>query len=595
MNSFYEKLCRISTAVLKPIVENIVLFCTLNVMLMLPQSMSMNMTWSIIFESVCFNSCVIYLAISLKYFKIRNSYCIGCILHYIAVAFLVMLSLVNVFLFKNFAAVLHTTVIQLIRETTSQESSGFVKTYILSTSTLLIVFGYIVVLVATYLLQAYLRKFSVLLANKCYFKISPVLLLLLMLLLLPPTIKNTQWLGPSFEKKYGGITTNVGSNPIFLLVNALWQIHEEQSQFDTCADVCESIEIDSCSYSSPNIVLIIGESHIKNHSNLYGYKLPTNPRLSQLDNLYVFNDVISYVNLTSACFKNFMSCASSDEEGVQWCDVPLFPAVFKKAGYNVAFWSNQFVSGVSKAWYASDATMFDVPRIEKSSFDHRNSSNNQFDEYILNDYVEKRSQVENEKNNLIIFHLIGQHIMPREHFPASRAVFSIADYNNRTDLTSVQKQEVADYDNATLYNDSIVSEIIQMYKDKDAVVIYFSDHGDEVNDFRPHVGRSNDFEEIGAPVFHAMLDVPFMVYVTDKYKQLHPELAEAIALSVNRPFMTDDISHMLMELAGIHTKWYNPKRSLINKDFNIHRRRLVTNQSLYDRYDYDQYCNTSVK
>lgn len=595
MNSFYEKLCGISTAVLKPVVENIVLFCTLNVMLMLPQSMSMQMSWSIIFESVCFNSCVIYLVLAIKYLKIQNSYCIGSILHYIAVAFLVMLSLVNVFLFKNFAAVLHTYIIQLIAETNNQESSEFASTYIFTKSTILLVFGYIVALVITYLMQHFFNKISMPKIKAWYHKCTPILLLLSIGIVVVPTIRNLKWLGPSYNNNFFGGRECLGSNPIFLLANAIWQNEGESYQYDICADVCESIEIDSCSYNSPNIVLIIGESYIKSHSSLYGYKLQTNPRLSQLDNLYVFNDVISYVNLTSVCFKNFMTCASTDDKKVEWCDAPLFPAVFNKAGYNVVFWTNQFITSVGRTWAEPDATMFDKPRISAACFDHRNSTTYINDGGIIDDYKKCRNEIEDSTNNLVIFHLIGQHVSCSDRYPESQTHFTTDDYAYRKDLSVQEKQTVAEYDNATLYNDSIVFEITNMYKDKDAVVIYFSDHGEEVYDFQHRAGRMNDFKEVGAPVFHAQLDVPFMVYVSDLYKQLHPELAEAIASSVNRPFMTDDISHMLMELAGIHTKWYNPKRSLINKDFNTHRRRIVYSRSRMEYYDYDQYCNTSVK
>ena len=595
MNPFYEKLCRISTAALKPVLENIVLFCTLNIMLMLPQSMSMNMTWNIILESTCFNSCVIYLALALKYLKIRNSYCIGHVLHYIVVAFLVMLSLVNVFLFKNFAAMLHTYIIQLIAETNNQESSEFAQTYIFTESTFLLVLEYIIALLVTYLLQHFVNKISIQKINSWYYKCSPAILLLSVMFVVVPTIKNLKWFGPSYEINFSGCCGHLGSNPIFMLVNAMWQNHDEQSQYDTCAEYCESIEIDSCKFSSPNIVLIIGESYIKSHSSLYGYKLPTNPRLSQLDNLYVFNDVISFCNLTSYCFKNFMTCAGTDEEGIKWCDAPLFPAVFKKSGYNVIFWTNQFVSKVGRAWYEQGSTMFDRPKIDSASFNHRNSEMYQHDVGIIDDYKEVRSEIEPPTNNLVIFHLIGQHGAFSARYPQSQTHFSIDDYEYRTDLSAQEKQTVAEYDNATLYNDSIVSEIIDMYKEKDAVVIYFSDHGEEVYDFQHRTGRMNDFKEVGAPVFHAQLDVPFLVYVSDKYRQLHPELAESIASSVNRPFMTSDISHMLMDLAGIRTKWYNPKRSLINKNFNLHRHRIVYSRSRMEYYDYDEYCKTSVE
>ena len=40
----------------------------------------------------------------------------------------------------------------------------------------------------------------------------------------------------------------------------------------------KAVTVDSCSHTSNNIVLVIGESYIRNHSQLYGYKLQTTPR-----------------------------------------------------------------------------------------------------------------------------------------------------------------------------------------------------------------------------------------------------------------------------------------------------------------------------
>lgn len=50
--------------------------------------------------------------------------------------------------------------------------------------------------------------------------------------------------------------------------------------------------------------------------------------------------------------------------------------------------------------------------------------------------------------------------------------------------------------------------------------------------------------------------------------------------------MTDDIPQVLMDLAGINSKWTIPIRSLLNENYDSSRHRLVAN----GRYDYDQIC-----
>lgn len=53
---------------------------------------------------------------------------------------------------------------------------------------------------------------------------------------------------------------------------------------------------------------------------------------------------------------------------------------------------------------------------------------------------------------------------------------------------------------------------------------------------------------------HCLFDIPFIVYCTPKYVEEHPDIVNRIEASVDNPFMTDDLPHLLFDLAGIHTK-----------------------------------------
>ena len=150
---------------------------------------------------------------------------------------------------------------------------------------------------------------------------------------------------------------------------------------------------------------------------------------------------------------------------------------------------------------------------------------------------------------------------------------------------------MASYDNATLYNDSVVNEIVRLFLDKDALILYFADHGDEANDFRPHIGRAFNLNEIGAPGLHCQLDVPFMIYLTDSCCVQHPKLEQKIAAATHLPFMLDDLPHLLFDIAGITTPWYQPSRSIINENYNFQRRRIIDGYSTTSPIDYDSVCD----
>ena len=112
-------------------------------------------------------------------------------------------------------------------------------------------------------------------------------------------------------------------------------------------------------------------------------------------------------------------------------------------------------------------------------FDSRNTRLYRFDRGLLDDY-DKGLEKENTDHNLIIFHLIGQHVSYRQRFPDDRRHFTADDYaKKRADLNEQRRSILADYDNAVLYNDSIVYQIVKRFENKDAIVIYMPDHGEE--------------------------------------------------------------------------------------------------------------------
>ncbi|PBC73338.1 heptose-I-phosphate ethanolaminephosphotransferase [Fibrobacter intestinalis] len=375
---------------------------------------------------------------------------------------------------------------------------------------------------------------------------------------------------------------------IFNWYESFSQYLQERNSFLLSAKVNENIHASAVSSHPQNIIVIIGESFIKHHSSLYGYHLETNPKLASLENLYVFDNVISPINATSDAFKNFLSLSSIDEQK-EWYDSPLFPAVFKAAGYNVIFFSNQFVKAAQMSTHDASCGFFNHPSLSLNLFNHRNSEKYEFDENLLDFYKSVRNEIESDSLNLILLHLYGQHVRYSGRFPKEREHFKIADYANRTELSESEKQEVADYDNATLYNDSIVYEIITMYDSTNAVVVYFSDHGDEVNDYRPHIGRSRNLDVIGAPGLHCQLDIPFLIHISPSYKHLHPGAAERINAAVHKPFIIDDLPHVLMDLAKINYDLYQPQRSLVNSMFNENRKRIVRPLAS-QQIDYDSVC-----
>lgn len=350
----------------------------------------------------------------------------------------------------------------------------------------------------------------------------------------------------------------------------------------------ENTIVDNCVYRSPNIVLIIGESYNRNHASIYGYDLATTPNLNRLkrkSKLYVFDNVVSCWNITSQVFKNMISTHSIGQPG-GWADGTTFPAVFKKAGYHVDFITNQFVWRANQIVSDFSGGLF-LNKKETSSFmfDCRNNDTYEFDENLLNFYDSLPKH--NYKNRLTIFHTMGQHIAYNKRFPQERKKFSENNYLGK-DLTLRERMITAAYDNATLYNDSIVNEIIKRFNDKDAIVIYLPDHGEEVFDETHREGRIHS--DVTAPIARQEYRIPFVIWCSDIYRKKHPDVIRNIRHSIHKPFMTDDLCHMLFWLGGIECKYYEESRNLLSPNFNSSRKRILKN-----RFDYDRLMEEEAK
>lgn len=378
--------------------------------------------------------------------------------------------------------------------------------------------------------------------------------------------------------------------PVYRLIFSIYANVLTSKQLKTLITASQHVKVDSCSYTSPQIVLIIGESYGKYHSQLYGYAQPTTPRQllrERLKQLVKFTDVVSPWNLTSFVFKHLFSLYSIGDRG-QWCDYPLFPELFRKAGYHVCFITNQFLPKAREAVYDFSGGFFlNNPTLSKAQFDMRNKKLHRYDDGLLQDY-DQLKQYE-QKYNLTIFHLMGQHVSYNQRYPHKQGKFCASQYSKlRPHLSEQQREVLAYYDNAVLYNDSIVDQIMQRFEKKDAIVIYVPDHGEECYEENRGFICRNHSARIDYPLAKYEFEIPFWIWCSQTYIKKHPQIFTRVKASCNRRFMTDALPHLLLYLAGIHTPLYHPKDNLLSPNYNEMRKRMLKGVSDYDilRHNY---------
>lgn len=340
--------------------------------------------------------------------------------------------------------------------------------------------------------------------------------------------------------------------------------------------------VDNCSHKSPLIVLILGESFNKHHTPLYNASsLPTTPNLCQMQqdsSLIAFTDAVTPSNMTSVVLMQMFSTWNADREK-GWSQYTVFPTVFRKAGYDVAYLSNQFaLNGNSDTWAALGGTIFNNEALSDLQFSWRNDSLVRYDHQLLR--LLPDSVVHSPKPRLVIVHLMGQHVGYDYRFPTEFRHFTIDDVP--TSLGGDEGRQIeADYANATLYNDFVVSEIWKRFQDQDAIGIYLSDHGEEVYDWRDFHERSNG-SNINSEIARYQFEIPMMFLLSDTYRKSHPDMVAQIQASASRPFISNNMSHLLFHLADIQTPDYVPERDILSDQYDTTRHRMIGEGTDYD-------------
>ena len=512
-------------------------------------------------------------------------------------------AIVDMFCYVKFESTLTPTMLMLFSETTKQESEEFLSSY-LNWDIVNSYVGWILLLILVHILWTILRKILSKLQSRMILPkinqaipmvckaIAGVVAVWLLVDSYNLCLDNKVALKRTFSYHTVGQVEHELTRkdraelylPIYRLAFSIYANRLADTQIDQLEVASDKIQIDSCSYRVPNIVLIIGESYNKHHSQLYGYKMPTTPRqlkLAKKGSLVPFTDVVAPWNLTSYVFKNILSLQAVGDKG-DWCDYPLFPEVFRKAGYHVTFITNQFQSKADEAVYDFSGGFFlNNPDLSNRLFDTRTTQLHRFDEGILKEYDNLKK--DDKEHNLTILHLMGSHVMYKARYPQDTRKFLKENMYNRPELTKKQRMIVADYDNSVRYNDSIVAAVTERFMDKDAVVIYMSDHGEEIFDGAPFIYGRMHSATVDYRLARNEMEIPFWIWTSPKYRELHPYGWQAIRAARKKPFMTDVLSHMLMYFGGISTPLYREEYNILSPVYNAKRPRILKGETDYNQ------------
>lgn len=323
----------------------------------------------------------------------------------------------------------------------------------------------------------------------------------------------------------------------------------------------QPVEILEDRHDIPKVIFILGESTSRHHMQLYSYDLPTTPNLSrreQAGELTAFSSVTSPHAGTMAVMRTLFSFYDNDAAGM-WYDYGNIFDILRESNVHTVWLSNQESSG----FYGSIGRTL-ASRCDEQAFTshlaHTIDLSERYDEEVLpllDDALAGDGRTDAEpQSDFIVVHLMGTHEDFKRRYPASFARFTAADETGGVRDDAAARQIRAEYDNAVLYDDHIVDAIIQRVEDQDALVIFLSDHGEEVNDVRDLVGHGDESSAW-------QRDIPMVIWTSAKFRVHHPEDVWRICAAKNHAWQSDEMIHTLLDLMKIRVPQYEKEKSLL--------------------------------
>ncbi len=461
---------------------------------------------------------------------------------------------VESFLYFRFDSRLDPNMLTLMLQTTAHETREFASVYLSSPSTFFFIFLFLVSYLGIY---RFLGNNAPVKAIQTGWPLKIMAVCIVLLGLSMPFLP---------------LPFPLGNNTINQLHSSVSFVKDRHDELYCMADAINEIVISHspAEGKAPVIVLIIGESFNKQHSSLYGYGLPTSPFLEKersRDRLICYKHAVSPTNGTDFAMRflfTLLGCEQPDSADVS--QFVLMPAVFKKAGYRVAYFDNQYTRLSGGSLDYSCGYFLNPNFINDHCFDFRNRETFQYDGDFIDHY---RKSFLTKPKSLNIIHLMGQHFDAALRYPSTFGCFTQSDIL-RDDLSQSQRQQVAEYDNATLYNDLVIKNIIDTFSSQKAIIIYLSDHGEQIYDkpscyFGRGFGSSHDSE-----TFKAVYEVPFMVWCSDLFIRHNGEVYRRLKKAIHHNICTADLPYLLFDIADIDFNYNNPSRSFIDSTFVPH-------------------------
>ena len=296
-------------------------------------------------------------------------------------------------------------------------------------------------------------------------------------------------------------------------------------------------------------VLILGESHSRLRSSVYGYELDTTPFLRRAagspDCILMYNAYACHTQ-TMQVLTMLLTARNQYEKTAEG---EAYPSLFDAANfcsYETIFLSNQYPGG-----------RFDSPIAALASGAKRKVWLNTMEDFLLwrsrpdGALLEHLPAALKEKRALVVLHFMGSHGPYHQRYPEGFA----------------RELDWHAYDKSVLYTDSLLEKLIEMFRKNPRVraAVYVSDHSEI-----PGVGHAADrFEP-------EMAEIPMLLYLSEKLRRERPELEQTLRNHAGSIFTIDLVFDLMLDLMGVRNRFSPPELRIAGPGYALSQEKALT-------------------
>ena len=299
--------------------------------------------------------------------------------------------------------------------------------------------------------------------------------------------------------------------------------------------------------NAPDVIFVIGESLRADHLPMNGYHRNTLPKISEDSLLVNFPDIYTDHTNTNIAVPHLLTRYSAQKPNHAFSD-QSFITLFKNAGYKTAWFANQNLTKYY-SYFANEADSLIYCNDGKSIFHYERT--------LDTDMIPPFRQWINEPDSaprLAILHAIGSHWWYPTHYTEADETFTpvikhkeIAGLSNEAIVNS--------YDNTILATDRFLAELRATVNQRNAIIIYMSDHGELLGEDGCYLHDGNQ-EPLHRPAA--------FVLSTATYAANFPQVVDSLRMSASTPMSATLTFHTLLSLGRISTPALNPDSTFLS-------------------------------